>query len=366
MGGGFFVKTMECLRNTIGPFQGCGAPTPTYGKYLSSLPGIEFANIDQIATADQVTWQGVWNDLQDTCVDTFREDVITEFGKRYLLKQITQTVDLGQNINTSNTTAPAAGITNGILAELMEPGSQCIGSNLMGMYVQSVMFYWQGTDPNPTFTLTFKDADLLTTEYTVTPSTVTAGWNTVLIDRNFNARRLYVLASGNFDDYVELDLSLFNLDNFGSLQWGYSNLGYLNFSFTYCGIQARINGVSFNSNNNTYTKGTNTFGMSMIFSTKCSWDSVVCANKAHFLSAWQHRLAIELMNYRINTTRINRWVTIDNKQAQKLQTLFAEKYYGGELYPIGKLQSAIESLAINDADGCIRSNDYLMWRESHP
>lgn len=358
---------MECLRDTISPFNGCGAPTPTYGKYLSSLPGIEFANIDQIATADQVTWVGVWQDLQDTCVDTFSEDIITEFGKRYQLRQITQSVDLGQTIDTTDLTAVQAGITTGILIELMEQGGQCIGSNLMGMYVQTILFYWQGANPNPTLTLTFKDADLLTDEYTVTPTGIVSGWNTILIDRNFSAKRLYVLASGNFDDYVKLDLSLFNLDNFGGYSaWGYSNLGYLNFALSYCGIQSRINGVSFNSGTNVGTKGINTFGMSMIYSTKCSWDAVVCANKAHFLSAWQHRLAIELMNYRINTSRINRWVTIDKKQAQELQKLFAEKYYGGGVYPVGKLQNAVESIVVNDADGCIKSNDYLIWKESHP
>lgn len=357
---------MECLRDTVSPFQGCGSPTPIFNKYLSSLPGIEFANIDGIANSEQVTWQGVWNDLQDTTVDTFREDIITEFGKRYQLKQLTQAVDLGQVIDISSLTAPVANVTRGILAEMMEPGGQCIGSNLMGMYVQSIQFYWAGVNPTPSFTLTFKDADLLTTEYSVTVSNAVSGWNTVLIDRNFAAKRLYILADGNFDDYVKLDLSLFNLDNFGGYGWNYSNLGYLNFSFSYCGIQSRINGVTFDSTGNTYVKGTNTFGMSMIFSTKCSWDSIVCANKSHFLSAWQHRLAIELMNYRINTSRINRWVTVNKEQAKELQKLFLEKYYGGGAYPVGKLQNAIESIFLNDADGCLRSNDYLMWKERHP
>ena len=92
---------MECLIDSIGPFTGCNAPTPLFNMYLSQLPGIEFANIDQIASADQITWTGLWNDLQSTTAISFREDVVAEFAKRYQLKQIVQTVDLGKNIDVA-------------------------------------------------------------------------------------------------------------------------------------------------------------------------------------------------------------------------------------------------------------------------
>lgn len=362
---------MQCLVDFIGlTADPCVTKTaPLSGMYLTQLPGIETANIDGIANADQVTLIGVWNDLQATAKDTFREDVIAEFGKRYMLKQITQTVDLGQNILPSVLSAPVANVANGIILETMIQGNMCIGSNMMGLYVQEAKFYWTGANPNPSFTLNFQDADRLNIEYTVTVSNAVAGWNTVFVDKFFAARRLQILATGNFDNYTQLNISNFMLDNFGGSTWGYSsNANYLYFNWSGCGIQSRVNGITYNATNNTLTRSMNTSGLSVIFSTCCSWDSVVCANKRHFASAWQHCLAIELLNYRINTSRLNRWVSLDKKQAQDLQKLFVAKYRGGSVdngVPyIGKLQNAIESLKINDVDGCIKGNDYMMFTET--
>lgn len=363
------LNTMQCLKDFVAPFDGCGSPSPLSGMFLSQLPGIEFANIDGIANADQVTWKGVWDDLQATTIDTFREDVIAEFGKRYMLKQITQTVDLGQNILPQALNAPVANVSNGIILETMVQGNMCIGSNMMGLYVQEIKFFWAGTNGTPSFTVIFQDADLLNIEYTVTVSNAVAGWNSVFVDKFFAARRLQILVSGNFDNYTKLDISNFMLDNFGGSSWGYgSNTNYLYFNWSGCGIQSRVNGITYNSTNNTLTRSMNTSGLSVIFSTKCSWDTVVCSNKRHFASSWQHCLAIELLNYRINTSRLNRWVTLDKKQAIDLQKLLVAKYRGGMSESgtpyIGKLQNAIESLRINDVDGCIRGNDYMMFTET--
>lgn len=362
---------MQCLKDSIAPYYGCGANTPISGMYLSNLPGIEFANIDGIANADQITWSGLWNDLQATALDVFKQDVVSEFGKRYMLKQTTQNVDLGKNISTnSNLITPNVGgaISNGVIIETLVQGNQCIGSNLMSLYVQEVNFYWSGTNGNPNFTIIFQDADLLNVEYAVTVNNAVVGWNNVFVDKFFTARRLQILASGNFDNYVSEDISTFALDNFGGSLWGYSSAyNYLFFNWTSCGIQSRVNGIQYNSNGNTLTRSQNIAGVSVIFSTKCSWDGVVCMQKRQFFTAWQHCLAIELLNYRINSSRLNRWTSIDKKQAVELQRLFTVKYRGGETdsvtYP-GILRQTIESLVINDVDGCIKSNDYMMFTES--
>lgn len=356
---------MECMVDYVAPYYGCDAPTPLSGMYLSQLPGIEFANIEQIANADQITWQGVWSDLQATAKDTFREDIIEEFGKRYLLRQITQTVDLGKQIDVTNLTPITANTNYGILLETKDVNSQCAGSNMNQIYIQALNFYnYDAT----TFTIDFVDADTLTTEYTLTPTSFTTGWNQIWVDKAFNARRLYVFVTGDMTNYVGLNIANFNLNNFGGYMWGFNNpYSYLYFNFGSCGIQSRLQGTNYDTISLTNINGTNTFGLSVIFSTKCTWDAVVCANKKHFASAWQHCLAIELLNYRINTSRLNKWVTLDKKQAQELQKLFSIKYRGGQyeglMYP-GKLQNAITSIQPNDNDGCLVSNDYTIWRET--
>lgn len=364
---------MECLIDTISPFNGCGGPVPISGMYLNQLPGIEFANIDGIANADQVVWSGLWNDIQATAAITFRDDVIAEFGKRYQLRQITQSVDLGQQIDITNLTAPVTNVTNGILMETMQANQQCACSNMLQLYVQSVNFYWSGTNGTPSFTIDFQDADLNTVEYTITVANAVPGWNNVWIDRSFAARRLYMLVSGNFDNYVQLNIADFNLDNFGGYTWGRGNGNWIWFNYGGCGCQSRIQGITYDSVTLQNTPGSNTYGLSAIFTTKCTWDGIVCQNKRHFFSSWQHCLAIEYLNYRIHSSRLNRWTTTDLAQAVKLRDLYVLKYRGGNFggtekdpvkidYP-GKLQTAITSIIINDYDCCVKSNNYILWRE---
>lgn len=345
----------------------CGYSLSKSGMYVDQLPGIDVENIDALADSEQISYMGVWNDLQATASAIFTEDIISEFNKRYQLKQITQTVDIGRKIDDTSLTAPIANTSNGILLESVMDGSQCAASNLQKLFVQEINFYWKGVNPNPSVTLTFKDADTGNIEYTITQA-VSSGWNQIWIDMEFDARRLYVLASGNFDNYAKLDIVNFNLDSFSGMTWGIGN-GWLWFNWTGQGCQSRARGVTYDSVTNQNVTGTNTFGLSPIFSTKCTFDSIVCANKKHFASAWQHCLAIELMNYRINSDRINKWTTIKKEQAIKLQELFSLKYRGGKdevtglSYP-GKLQNSITSLILNQSDCCIKNNDYLIWQES--
>jgi hypothetical protein len=363
------------MLDSVSPWYGCGTPIPNpiSGMFLNQLPGIEFANIAGIADADEVTASGVWNDIQATAKSIFRDDVIAEFGNKYLLRQITQTVDLGKGINTTSLTAPVGGTTNGMLMETIIPQAQCACSNLLEIYVQSIQFYWYGTDPNPTFTVNFQDADQLNIEYTVTVANAVPGWNYVWIDKSFNARRLYMLATGNFDDYVDLDISNFNLSNFGGSLYGTQGNSWIYYNYAGCGCQARLQGCQYTTAGNQYVVGPNTFGLSAIFSAKCSWDNVVCANKRHFFTSWQLCLAIQYLNFRINTSRLNRWTTTDLEQAIKLRDLYDLQYRGGiekgtETNPIrldypGKLRTAIQSLTMNDQDCCLKSNNYLIWRE---
>ena len=57
--------------------------TPASGVYLNSLPGISIENIDKIADSEQVTYLGVWDDVQKFALAKFRLDLLTEIGKCY-------------------------------------------------------------------------------------------------------------------------------------------------------------------------------------------------------------------------------------------------------------------------------------------
>lgn len=366
---------MRCLKDYVGLREGCTFAASTSGKYLNQLPGITIEKMDDIASDDQVTYKQLWDDLQETAIDTFREDIITELDRRYYLKQITQSIDLGQEYDTDVLTPNAAGTQYGLLIESSQANEQCTCSNLQHIYIQSLSFYWSGTNATPSYTINIVDADLGTTLYTTTNVSAAAGWNTTVLEQKLSVRRAYVLVTGNFDNYVNLDLTTFNLDNFGTFAvgggWGYNN-DWLYFNWGGCGCQSRVRGAGITgsawSNPALYTQS---FGVSVVFSTKCGFDNVVCMDKMHFASAWQHLLAIEFLNYLQNSDRLNRWTTIDMEQAVRLKKLLTMKYRGGKdtnsgiMYP-GKLLVACNGLQLDPYDCCLRNNDAYIFQETIP
>lgn len=68
-----YIGLSYCLRGVY--------DVPASGIYLNSLPGISIENIDKIADSEQVTYLGVWDDVQKTALASFKLDVISEMNK---------------------------------------------------------------------------------------------------------------------------------------------------------------------------------------------------------------------------------------------------------------------------------------------
>lgn len=58
---------------------------PGSGIYLNSLPGISIESIDKIADSEQITYLGVWADVQQSAVAQFKVDVMAELNKCFKL-----------------------------------------------------------------------------------------------------------------------------------------------------------------------------------------------------------------------------------------------------------------------------------------
>lgn len=79
---------MTCFQDYIG-LSYCGGvyEQPPSGIYLNSLPGISIQNIDAIAEQEQMTYMGVWQDVQSSAIAQFRIDVIAEMNKCFQLNR---------------------------------------------------------------------------------------------------------------------------------------------------------------------------------------------------------------------------------------------------------------------------------------
>lgn len=84
---------MDCLKDYIG-IKVCGDEQPESGVFINSLPGISLESIDKIANEDQITYKGVWSDVQEEAAVRFEMDFITEVTRCYKLNAYCDYEDL--------------------------------------------------------------------------------------------------------------------------------------------------------------------------------------------------------------------------------------------------------------------------------
>lgn len=61
-------------------------------------------------------------------------------------------------------------------------------------------------------------------------------------------------------------------------------------------------------------------------SSKCDYEEMICDNIEHLIVAWRYLLGNQIMLYRINSTRLNRFTTIDKKQGEDLAAYYQVEY----------------------------------------
>jgi len=339
---------LDCLKDYIG-IRGCTNTTSISGIYINDfLPGVEWKQIDQIADSDQLSFVQVWEDIQNRSIARFRNDVNSSLQNRfvnnglasgYLLKQIFQSNNLGQIIDAITTFAPV-NESRGIKIHLSN-----FGSNLQSIHIQSLNLY---TNAIYAVAIVVKDLD---TNLTLDTFNVTSviGWNLVNVGKNYSSKNLSITYNSTLITSVSLDINNVN------------------------GYDASCDCVCYNMDScNAYVTGikganqtSDSFGLSAIFSVKCTYDNLVCNNKSNFLSSWAYLLGAELMTERIYSSRINRWTTIDKARATELRKEFEARYMGGVVSEVkfaGELTNAVYGLYLNQNDCCIECDSPIMYK----
>jgi hypothetical protein len=58
----------------------------------------------------------------------------------------------------------------------------------------------------------------------------------------------------------------------------------------------------------------------------CDYTTMICDNRDILIQAWKYALAVWLMIFRLNTDRLNRYTTVDKKQAEELLAFYTVRY----------------------------------------
>ncbi len=354
--------SLNCLKDWIG-VQGCTTTTPDSGIFINQLPGIELEMIDSLADEQQVDFNGVWDDVQERAVRRFKTDINAEFKKRYLLKNITQSIDMGRLIDTSIVTALGLQY-RGVALTLNRQDENFAHSNLQTIRVQDISLYF-----NVAAATTIKVFDLETgtelfTKAVTAPAAV--GWQTITILQEFTSREIFLGYDATLLSSVEQDLTkLKNAVN--RRQNGYT---YYCYSCGSGNTNAEIRGASATIDTSIIesdlTIGDNSFGLSVKWSVVCSFDSFVCNNKEAFTRAWWYLLGVELMWEKAFTSRLNQFTSFDNNKAKELWKLFEVTYHGGTIDDIeftGELPMSIDATFLNMNDYCLECNNEVRTEE---
>lgn len=339
---------MECLEDYIGIF-GCGASVPAGGKYINTLPGISLESIETLADDEQKNYFGVWSDVQERALSKFPIDVNDKFAARYKIKQVRSSSDILRNVNTQSTHASVAGIYRGVSMELTVKNSQFVSSNLQSLFVQEFSFFIIDKTQITT-SIIVKVFDLNTLEeldsFTVLKADISDGWNQKVINKQYDRDRIAIVFDGSEITCPSQPIPQMTVNGFVqsvSVVYG----GYAN---------PFVRGVAF-TNASSPTFGTDSFGLTAVFSVVCKYDNLVCANKMSFIYPLWYLMGAELMIERLNSTRLNTFTTIEKDKAATLYQDFMAEYNRS-------LTQIVDSISLDLSDACLECNAPIRYVET--
>lgn len=89
----------------------------------------------------------------------------------------------------------------------------------------------------------------------------------------------------------------------------------------------------------------------------CDYESIICSNLSTLTLAWKYLLGIYIMQFRLQTPRLNKFTTVDRQQATDFITDYQTKYENA-------LKNAALLLKLDHTDCCIECQgnpEYVTW-----
>lgn len=347
---------MECFRNFIG-ILGCNVPAPESGRYINSLPGIPLEFFNAIVNSQQGTYPVAWDDIQTRAMPKMASAVNSEFKKRYQIKTITESFDLGKKIDLVTAQTVAANEQRGFSIETEYPAVAWLTNSALRMIsVQELHIYLKAVPADPVILKVFDlDTDAVLKTISVPVADLVVGWNRVPVNSLFDASKIACTYNATQVNSAQQAISPLLQNNFSN----FIN-GWINSSCSDCGQgNSVIRGFKSAADLSSQVFGSSTFGLSGIFSIVCKYDSLICANKMVFSEAWINLLGAEAMTQALfDKSEVNKW-TLDKKGIQELRDYYQVQFEA-------ELSNAIDGIDLNLSDMCIQCNEPVQYVEMLP
>lgn len=326
---------MDCLRDHIG-LNYCGnTTTPPSGVYINDLPGVSLRLMTSLTDEETATFISLWTMIQKRAEMRFATDVRAAMNKYFRISTVNQSTTLGKNITG---TATASSGLKGFTIELSDE-PDFTPSPLTYIHVQTLFFYADAADAAETKTITIWDLNTGTQLYTTT-KVLAAGWNTIPVNQSFT------------NSFNRVPLQIFCAINTANTSV-YSMTPPSDIAINCCGARVRAASTAETSaiTESDLTFGSDTAGLSGIFSVNCAWDGLVCTNKEPFTRAYWYLLGVELMTELMYSAKVNSYTTIDRSRMIELRNEYGAEY--------SKEMEQVCSNIKLDCDCCIECGDNI-------
>lgn len=332
---------MNCLTNYIGMPHCEGEATPPSGISLNVLEIINKKLIASIADDDQQTLTNCFADIEARAIMRLSDDVRAEFYKKQRLRNITAQYNLKRDQLSSTFNAPDQYISKGVYISNVYDSIQGFYEPLKNIHIQNVSFYTDFANAGNSTALNIVDLDTSAIIYTKSV-TLVAGWNTW--DIEFNCASSYYSNPNRIFIYVDC-VGLTNYDK--TLLQPITDAAFDGLT-----IYGAKTTQSSNINYSSLELGSNTFGMQVIASVKCSYDAIICQNREVFKRALLYAMGIEAMRELLSSDRINGYTTIGRQEAKDNITAWTTDYTTA-------LFNAVDGLNV-DGGNCAECHNKLM------
>lgn len=333
---------MNCLRGYIG-MTACGADSSTSGLSFDTLEIINKRLISSIADEEQETYAGVMSDIETRAMLRISDDVRSEMFKKQRIRNVLKQYNLRRDNLSSSSSAPDTSQTRGIYISQNEQSGNGWANPLTSIYIQSAAFYADVVDVAKTAIVRIIDLDTGASLWNTT-ITIAEGWNEINIEQNLsgdytnNAQRVYLCIDASDLNYFDKTIVYPIQDSYadGLTIYGAISDSGINDSIYYADV----------------TTSANVYGMTVIASLKCSYDSVICQNKDLFKRAYLYALGIEAMREVISSDRINQYTTIGIDTAKENITIWTADYSNS-------LGQAIDGITV-EGGSCVECHSTVM------
>ena len=303
---------MKCLEGYIGVGVNCQSEESDSGKYLTDLAGITLQNIDAIANASQLSFAGVFKDVEKRAISRLSKDVLAFMKTQYNLKKVLETYNVGGEIGN---TVSSLNKKQGIRVKYYDTFSELLKLHITKVTLNAVSI--------ATTDITIYIDSILVYTKSITTS---IGLNDIYINKSFDSEEIVVV----YDSSVFADVNSSILEDRTCCLVGCNTVF--------------IEAIQFDTIANIELTN-NLYGFSCDISLRCSYDAILCGNIDIYSDAFIYALGMELMRERIYSDRVNRFTTVDKKRAEELLQFYTDDY-------TQFLQTANNTIHLSD-DFCI-------------